>query len=166
MPLSCPKPCLFALVFLVLVIPLLSACGLTEPVFRETYRSDSSIYLANGTTTGFQPGAASTMAAASGKKSEHITVVPASAELGTITDPDTQIYIQLAAFGNEANARKYRDELAKKQSQPVVVYRDDTADQAKFKVQIGPYATLNAAASGERQLRQQLDIDKVRYVRR
>ncbi|MGV6817705.1 MAG: SPOR domain-containing protein [Thiotrichales bacterium] len=166
MPSSCPKPSLFALVFLVLVIPLLSACGLTEPVFRETYRSDSSIYLANANTTGFQSSTANPIAAASGEKSESITVVPASAELGTITDPNTRIYIQLAAFDNEANARKYRDELAKKQSQPVVVYRDDTADQAQFKVQLGPYATLNAAASGERKLRQQLDIDKVRYVRR
>lgn len=168
MPKACPPAICYLHVTSALVLSAtLTACSLADPLLRETHRSDSSLYLSNSTNprTPFVADAAPSQLETA-KPETQIKVIPASADVAAIVNPDTRIYIQIAAFSNKQNASRYRDELAKQQPHPVVVFHDKTTDKVMHKVQIGPFTTLAAADKAERQIRQQMTVDTVSYVRR
>lgn len=154
------------LTFFLLLIPLLTACSLADPLLRETHRADSSHYVAAESASSMTPTPAEPTPLPLSDAETSIAIVPASADLSKIVNPDSQIYIQVGAFDSEQNANRYREELAKLLSYPVTVYRDDLAEKVLFKVQLGPFKDLQSADAAERKLRQQTTVESLSYIRR
>jgi rare lipoprotein A len=60
---------------------------------------------------------------------------------------DSELFIQLGSFGDKANARKLRDELAAKNEKPIVIRTVETDKGAFFRVQLGPLLDVAEATS-------------------
>ncbi len=169
MPANATRPAVYLLPLSLLLV-LLPACSMTDGLFRETHRSESSVYIAPGLD---QPGVTNEVANAAkpadqtlaAMDEEQVTTVPASGDLSTLP-PQGKLYIQVAAFSSPDNAKKLRDQLAKAQSYPVEVYQETTENGTFYKVQFGPFASVKEADAAEHTIRAAANTDKISYVRR
>jgi len=78
---------------------------------------------------------------------------------------ETNLYIQVGAFGNEENAKQVKQELENSHIQPIHIHIDKNNESTFYRVQVGPYINLVDADLMRIKL-SQLGVKKIHYMQR
>lgn len=78
---------------------------------------------------------------------------------------NTQYYLQLAAYTSQENAEKQLKKIKSTLKLPAVVFEEPDNNTQYYKLQVGPFATLQEAVRAEPEVRS-TGFEKVRYIRR
>ncbi len=77
----------------------------------------------------------------------------------------TRYFLQLAAYTTRENAEKQLAALKKKLKQPAEIFAEQDNGQQYYKLQVGPFPTLQEAVRAEPAIHE-AGFDKIRYIRR
>ncbi len=77
----------------------------------------------------------------------------------------TRYFLQLAAYTTRENAEKQLAALKKKLKQPMEIFEEADNGQQYFKLQVGPFPSLQEAVRAEPAIHE-AGFDKIRYIRR
>lgn len=83
-----------------------------------------------------------------------ITAISNQANSSQPLPENKHIFLQIAAFYNQANAQKTYRELQHKTSQPLHIQTAQTHQGMLYRVQIGPFASINGAEEAVQKLQQ------------
>lgn len=99
---------------------------------------------------------------------EAVSTVPQTGpanQSAPITGDNTRYYLQPVAYTNRANAEKMQKTLKGELKYPVVIFEEVDDGKTYFKIQIGPFNTLQDAVKAERDVMNS-GFEKLRYIRR
>ena len=82
-----------------------------------------------------------------------------------ITNLNTAYYLQPVAYSSRDNAERQLKKIKTSIKHPVMIFEEEDNGTLFYKIQIGPFPSLQAAAAAERDVLA-AGFEKVRYVRR
>ena len=141
-----------ATLLLVTTLPALSGCSAQQKLFGKP--SSSAAWQSAYEEKEKSPATDAAGTEATAEKSDR-----------PITGDNTRYYLQLAAYTSRANAEAQLKKMKTALKHPVVIFDEQDNGQQFYKLQVGPFATLQEAVRAEPEIRA-AGFDKIRYIRR